>query len=205
MSESHCGTSETPSWRRSADGEPVCNACGIYHRTNKRKRPVAIKDDSSNMNQTQYRSVKKRITVDMLVNTAKSGSEGNDEAEPQPTHKPMDDRDRTTREQCSGWPTDSLSSSVDGQDDPTHAEAPKTPICWNCSTTSASLWRRDSSGNTVCNACGTYNNQHGPNLSQNPDRSSRALSQVSRKSKTDPDEKHRNQTPQPLRRVGILL
>ncbi|KAI8921430.1 GATA zinc finger-domain-containing protein, partial [Powellomyces hirtus] len=39
----NCATTETPLWRRTPDsGKPICNACGLYFKTNHRMRPVKI-------------------------------------------------------------------------------------------------------------------------------------------------------------------
>ncbi|KAI8584814.1 global nitrogen regulator protein, partial [Geranomyces variabilis] len=39
----NCGTTTTPLWRRNPEnGDPVCNACGLYYKTNGKMRPVKI-------------------------------------------------------------------------------------------------------------------------------------------------------------------
>ncbi|KAJ7062588.1 hypothetical protein C8F01DRAFT_985967 [Mycena amicta] len=40
---SHCGTHRTSVWRRSATGERVCNACGVYARLRGRERPLKLR------------------------------------------------------------------------------------------------------------------------------------------------------------------
>lgn len=39
-------------------------------------------------------------------------------------------------------------------------------MCTNCRTTTTSLWRRNSHGEPVCNACGLYFKLHGVNRPQ---------------------------------------
>ena len=41
----NCGTTTTTLWRRNADGEPVCNACGLYHKLHGVNRPLAMRKD----------------------------------------------------------------------------------------------------------------------------------------------------------------
>ena len=36
----NCGTSDTPSWRRSIKGELLCNACGLYYKVHNSPRPM---------------------------------------------------------------------------------------------------------------------------------------------------------------------
>ncbi|XP_042786408.1 transcription factor GATA-5 [Panthera leo] len=43
---SNCHTTNTTLWRRNADGEPVCNACGLYMKLHGVPRPLAMKKES---------------------------------------------------------------------------------------------------------------------------------------------------------------
>ncbi|KAG6820414.1 hypothetical protein H0H93_000660 [Arthromyces matolae] len=38
----NCGTLQTPLWRRDADGNPICNACGLYQKSRSKPRPSAL-------------------------------------------------------------------------------------------------------------------------------------------------------------------
>ncbi|KAJ3271985.1 hypothetical protein HDV01_004757 [Terramyces sp. JEL0728] len=40
-----CGTTSTPLWRRNNLGEVVCNACGLYLKSNQQKRPKYLRKD----------------------------------------------------------------------------------------------------------------------------------------------------------------
>ncbi|KAJ6564147.1 hypothetical protein B0H19DRAFT_1258638 [Mycena capillaripes] len=42
---SHCHTRNTSVWRRSKDGDQVCNACGVYQRLRGTPRPVSLRTD----------------------------------------------------------------------------------------------------------------------------------------------------------------
>merc|ERR1711992_467963 len=42
----NCATTTTTLWRRNTNGEPVCNACGLYHKLHNVSRPTALKKDN---------------------------------------------------------------------------------------------------------------------------------------------------------------
>lgn len=42
---SNCKTTTTTLWRRNNSGEPVCNACGLYHKLHNIARPITLKKD----------------------------------------------------------------------------------------------------------------------------------------------------------------
>ena len=41
----NCGTTTTTLWRRNNEGEPVCNACGLYYKLHGVNRPLAMRKD----------------------------------------------------------------------------------------------------------------------------------------------------------------
>uniref|UniRef100_A0A0N4ZK35 GATA-type domain-containing protein n=1 Tax=Parastrongyloides trichosuri TaxID=131310 RepID=A0A0N4ZK35_PARTI len=54
----NCGGNNTTLWRRNAEGNPVCNACGLYFKLHGVQRPLSMKKDGD----TQKRKRKPRTT-----------------------------------------------------------------------------------------------------------------------------------------------
>ncbi|KAI8911445.1 hypothetical protein EDD86DRAFT_189025 [Gorgonomyces haynaldii] len=41
----NCFTTQTPLWRRDDQSNPLCNACGLYYKLHKTKRPLTMKNE----------------------------------------------------------------------------------------------------------------------------------------------------------------
>ncbi|XP_041655742.1 transcription factor GATA-5 isoform X2 [Cheilinus undulatus] len=59
----NCHTSTTTLWRRNADGEPVCNACGLYMKLHGVPRPLAMKKESIQTRKRKPKIPKKKTAT----------------------------------------------------------------------------------------------------------------------------------------------
>ncbi|CDW57498.1 Transcription factor GATA-4 [Trichuris trichiura] len=41
----NCQTTQTTLWRRNQDGDPVCNACGLYYKLHRVNRPISMRKE----------------------------------------------------------------------------------------------------------------------------------------------------------------
>ncbi|KAL4702391.1 hypothetical protein ACJJTC_005667 [Scirpophaga incertulas] len=69
----NCRTSNTTLWRRNNNGEPVCNACGLYFKLHNVNRPLSMKKDGI---QTRKRKPKSMGHVPARAQPALSGTWG---------------------------------------------------------------------------------------------------------------------------------
>ncbi|XP_077470523.1 transcription factor GATA-6 [Stigmatopora argus] len=106
LSCANCQTSTTTLWRRNAEGEPVCNACGLYTKLHGVPRPLAMKKEGI---QTRKRKPK-------TLNKTKGGSGSSNSVAMTPTSTSS-----SNSEDCSknGSPSTQVSSSAP----PTSVEA----------------------------------------------------------------------------------
>ncbi|OBZ89396.1 Suppressor of ferric uptake 1 [Choanephora cucurbitarum] len=130
---SNCGTTTTPLWRRSPVGETICNACGLYLKARNTTRPVWLKRNAYKRPKQTIHPVTlaPRISPTPLLLLAP--------APPQPTLLQIEPKSKEENEM---------------------PESSSALICANCQTTTTPLWRRDESGQPICNACGLYFKLH---------------------------------------------
>ena len=72
----NCGTTTTTLWRRNNDGEPVCNACGLYFKLHGIKRPLQMKKDkiqSRKRKQPAVPKLKKKLGAAVALHARNKG------------------------------------------------------------------------------------------------------------------------------------
>ncbi|XP_032875937.1 GATA-binding factor 6-B-like isoform X2 [Amblyraja radiata] len=65
----NCHTSTTTLWRRNAEGEPVCNACGLYMKLHGVARPLAMKKEGIQTRKRKPKNLNKSKSTSSTSNT----------------------------------------------------------------------------------------------------------------------------------------
>ncbi|KAK3600554.1 hypothetical protein CHS0354_003491 [Potamilus streckersoni] len=77
----NCHTTTTTLWRRNSEGEPVCNACGLYYKLHGVNRPLAMKKDGIQTRKRKPKNLSKNTNSKDSANTStintNAGNNGN--------------------------------------------------------------------------------------------------------------------------------
>ncbi|GFQ68675.1 GATA-binding factor C, partial [Trichonephila clavata] len=134
----NCKTQKTSLWRRSQNGEFICNPCGLYYKLHNRDRPQEMRKDSI---QTRNRNKPKNANRKKASNN--SPPETVPISPPGPSFTILLLKSQNKKKKKGP----ALSRRSD-------------QICCNCKTQKTSLWRRSQNGEFICNPCGLYYKLH---------------------------------------------
>ncbi|KAF9908306.1 putative electron transfer flavoprotein subunit [Linnemannia zychae] len=173
----NCGTTTTPLWRRAGNGQTICNACGLYFKARNLTRPTWLKRNTGakkgegagdEVDEADARGGAKGSGAESGApsTTPDIVEEGTGTAKPAAAGPGMPGHVHDS--ECAGsCPGDGNCNGEGGAEScagcPSfnqHQANRQHLVCANCRTTTTPLWRRDSSGNTICNACGLYFKLH---------------------------------------------
>ncbi|TRY56093.1 hypothetical protein DNTS_007817 [Danionella cerebrum] len=132
LSCANCQTSTTTLWRRNADGEPVCNACGLYTKLHGVPRPLAMKKEGIQTRKRKPKTLNKskgssgmfsserHSCADAQENSELTGGlflTGSSSVPMTPTSSSSSNSEECTKSSPSQVPVTSVNSSLVGQAD----------------------------------------------------------------------------------------